>query len=209
MTQDSPMMSDVTQTPPQEATQASSRVPTQLTKQSRTNSLLLGVVMIVGGVGAIALPFAATLVFTFWIGWLLIGASLVKFIYAFQSREQGGFGVKVLLAVLYLIAGVMLVVQPLQGIITLTLLLGSFFVVEGISELVLAYQLRSQSNWAWVLFNGIVTLVLGGMIWSAWPGNAPWVIGTLVGISLAASGLSRVMLAASPKPNVEGTPTAA
>jgi len=208
MTQDSPMMSDTTQTPPQNVANSPNKPQTQLPTQPTAGSLVSGVLMIVAGIAAIALPFAASLALTFWIGWLLIATSLVKFAYAFQSREQGGFVLKFLLSVLYLIGGTMLVVQPLQGVITLTLLLGSFLLVEGISELVLAYQLRARANWGWVLFNGIVTLALGGLIWSGWPANAPWVIGTLVGLSLGASGISRVMLAVAPR-NFTGTPTAA
>ncbi|MBD1909997.1 HdeD family acid-resistance protein [Leptolyngbya sp. FACHB-16] len=192
----------------QDNAQSSVQKSSQPIVKSTTGSIILGVLMVVSGFAAITLPFAASLAFTFWIGWLLIGTSLVKFVYAFQSREQGGFVMKFLLSVLYLVAGVMLVAQPLQGIATLTLLLASFFFVEGISELVLAYQLRSRPNWGWVLFNGIVTLVLGVMIGTGWPLNAPWVIGTLVGISLTASGVSRIMLALNGKGH-EGAPTAA
>jgi len=207
MTQDSPMMQGSTQSPSQDPAQSPSRPTMQRPVQSTTGSVVLGVFMIIAGFAAIALPFAASLAFTFWIGWVLIGTSLVKFVYAFQSREEGGFVMKFLLSVLYLIAGTMLVVQPVQGIATLTLLLGSFLVVEGISELVLAYQLRSRSNWGWVLFNGILTLAVSGIIWSGWPLNAPWVIGTLIGLSLMASGISRTMLALAPR-NFGDTPTA-
>ncbi|MEP0891581.1 MULTISPECIES: HdeD family acid-resistance protein [unclassified Leptolyngbya] len=208
MTQDSPMMQDMAPSEAQDNAQSSVQKSSQPIVKSTTGSIILGVLMVVSGFAAITLPFAASLAFTFWIGWLLIGTSLVKFVYAFQSREQGGFVMKFLLSVLYLVAGVMLVAQPLQGIATLTLLLASFFFVEGISELVLAYQLRSRPNWGWVLFNGIVTLVLGVMIGTGWPLNAPWVIGTLVGISLTASGVSRIMLALNGKGH-EGAPTAA
>lgn len=208
MTQDSPMMPDMAQSQPQNEANSPVQNPSQFPVKSTTGSIVLGVLMTVSGFAAITLPFAASLAFTFWIGWLLIGTSLVKFVYAFQSREQGGFAMKFLLSILYLGAGVLLVAQPLQGIATLTLLLASFFFAEGISELVLAYQLRSRPNWGWVLVNGIVTLVLGVMIGTGWPLNAPWVIGTLVGISLIASGVSRIMLALNGKGR-EGVPTAA
>jgi uncharacterized membrane protein HdeD (DUF308 family) len=88
----------------------------------------------------------------------------------------------------------MLFVNPLRGVLTLTLLLGSFLLTEGVVELILAFRLRPQQNWTWVLSDGIITLLLGGIIWFQWPFNAPWIIGTLVGVSVLSTGVSRVML---------------
>jgi uncharacterized membrane protein HdeD (DUF308 family) len=65
---------------------------------------------------------------------------------------------------------------------------------EGVFELILAFQLRPRQNWTWALGNGIITLLLGGMIWFQWPFDAPWLIGTLVGTSVLFTGISRVML---------------
>jgi uncharacterized membrane protein HdeD (DUF308 family) len=122
----------------------------------------------------------------------LCGAA--KLVYAFKTREEGGFIWKLLLSILYTATGVMLFVNPLTGVLTLTLLLGSFLVMEGVFELILAFRLRPQQNWTWALGNGIITLVLGAMIWFQWPFNAPWLIGTLVGVSVLFTGVSRVML---------------
>ncbi|MDP8966409.1 MAG: DUF308 domain-containing protein, partial [Cyanobacteriota bacterium] len=88
----------------------------------------------------------------------------------------------------------MLFVYPLTGVLTLTLLLGSFLLTEGVFELILAFRLRPQQNWTWALGNGIITLLLGAMIWFQWPFDAPWLIGTLVGTSVLFTGISRVML---------------
>ena len=93
----------------------------------------------------------------------------------------------------------MLFVNPLRGIFTLTLLLGSFLLTEGVFELILAFRLRPQQNWTWVLSDGIITLLLGGIIWFQWPFNAPWIIGTLVGVSVLSTGISRVMLSLNPR----------
>ncbi|MGV2829090.1 HdeD family acid-resistance protein [Myxosarcina sp. GI1(2024)] len=95
----------------------------------------------------------------------------------------------------YLGAGIVLLVYPLEGVVTLTLVLAAFLLLEGVFELILAFQLRpNSSNWWWVLADGIVTLVLGLLIWLEWPASAAWVIGLLLGISLISSGLSRLML---------------
>ncbi|WP_439344524.1 HdeD family acid-resistance protein [Vacuolonema iberomarrocanum] len=164
-------------------------------KKGTTGSLVLGALMIVLGFAAISLPLATSLAFAFWIGWLLVGNSIVTLIYAVQTRQEGGFILKLLLFALYLGAGLLLIINPLEGVLTLTLLLGGFLIAEGVSELLLAFQLRSlSSNWGWVLLNAIVTLLIGIVILAEWPLNAPWVVGTLVGVSFIASGFSRVML---------------
>jgi uncharacterized membrane protein HdeD (DUF308 family) len=158
-------------------------------------SLLVGILLTVLGVIAIALPAVTTLVTETWISLILVSAGSAKLVYAFQTRDRGGFLWKLLLGILYIVTGIMLFVKPYTGVLTLTLLLGSFLLTEGVFELLLAFRLRPQPNWTWALVNGIVTLILGGMILSHWPFNAPWLIGTLVGVSVLFSGISRVMLA--------------
>ncbi len=162
--------------------------------KSTSGSIWIGVLLIVLGIVAIALPTFSTIVAETWIALILISAGSAKLFYAFRTRNERGFIWKLLLSVLYIITGVMLFVAPLTGALTLTLLLGSFLLTEGVFELILAFRLRPQQNWAWVLGDGIITLVLGAMIWAQWPLNAPWVIGTLVGVSVLFTGVSRVML---------------
>lgn len=157
----------------------------------------IGVLLIVLGIVAIALPVASTLVIETWVAFILISAGVAKLVYAFQTRDNGGFLWKVLLSILYIATGIMLFVYPLTGVLTLTLLLGSFLLTEGVFELVLAFRLRPQPNWTWALGNGIITLLLGGAIWFQWPLDAPWSIGTLVGASILFTGISRVMLSLS------------
>ncbi|WP_017315982.1 HdeD family acid-resistance protein [Mastigocladopsis repens] len=158
------------------------------------NSLWIGVLLTVLGVAAVAVPRVTTIFAETWIALMLISAGAAKAGYAFQTREQGGFIWKLLLSILYFATGVMLFVNPFTGVITLTLLLGSFLLTEGVFELILAFRLRPQQNWTWALGNGVTTLLLGAMIWFQWPFNAPWVIGTLVGVSILFTGISRVML---------------
>jgi uncharacterized membrane protein HdeD (DUF308 family) len=172
-------------------------------------ALITGVLLSIVGVIAIAVPNFTTLFAETWIAAILIFAGFTKLVYATQTRDRGGFIWKLLLSGLYIATGIMLFVYPYTGVLTLTLLLGSFLLTEGTFELILAFQLRPQENWAWVLVNGIITLVLGGMIWFQWPFNAPWLLGTLVGISIIFSGISRVMLSLSARsisnPPAQGT----
>lgn len=159
-----------------------------------SGSLWIGVLLIVLGLAAIALPNFSTVVVESWIALILVSAGGAKVAYAFQSRNEGGFIWKLLLGILYAATGAMLFFNPLSGILTLTLLLGSFLLTEGVFELILAFRLRPQQNWTWVLTNAIVTLLLGAMVWFQFPYNAPWLIGTLVGVSVLFSGVSRLML---------------
>lgn len=169
------------------------KVPTEV-KKGVNKSLLTGVLLVVLGIVASALPAASTIFAETWIALIIISAGVAKLVYAFQTRSDAGFIWKLLLSVLYIATGVTLFVYPLTGVLTLTLLLGSFLLTEGVFELILAFRLRPQQNWTWVLVDGIITLLLGGMIWFQWPFDAPWLIGTLVGVSILFTGISRVML---------------
>lgn len=163
-------------------------------KRSSNGSFWVGVLLIVFGIAAIALPVVSTIVTETWIALILISAGATKLVYAFQTRQQEGFIWKLLLGALYVATGIMLFIYPRTGVLTLTLLLGSFLLTEGVFNLILAFRLRPQPNWTWVLGDGIITLVLGAMIWFQWPFDAPWVLGTLVGASVLFSGVSRIML---------------
>jgi uncharacterized membrane protein HdeD (DUF308 family) len=157
-------------------------------------SLLTGVLLIILGVVAIAMPAISTIFAETWVAVILASAGFAKLFYAYNTRESGGFIWKVLLGVLYIATGVMLLIYPSTGILTLTLLIGGFLLTEGVFESILAFKVRPQRNWAWVLGNGIITLVLGAMILFQWPFNAPWLIGTLLGVSVLFTGVSRTML---------------
>ncbi|BAZ66260.1 MAG: DUF308 domain-containing protein [Pelatocladus maniniholoensis HA4357-MV3] len=162
--------------------------------KNNNRSLWMGIILSVLGIIAIALPVVSTIFAETWVAVILISAGFAKLFYAYNTREQGGFVWKILLSGLYIATGVMLFIYPRTGILTLTLLLGSFLLTEGVFELILAFKLRPQQNWTWVLSDGIITLILGGMIWFQWPFNAPWLLGTLVGASVLFTGVSRVML---------------
>ncbi|MUG94750.1 HdeD family acid-resistance protein [Scytonema sp. UIC 10036] len=172
------------------------------------SSLWVGVLLIVLGISAIAMPAVSTIFAETWVALILISSGAAKLSYAVQTRDRGGFIWKLLLSGLYIATGIMLFVYPYTGILTLTLLLGSFLLTEGVFELFLAFRLRPQENWTWVLGNAIVTLVLGAMIWFQWPFNAPWLLGTLVGASVISTGVSRVMMSLNTRSAVNSDQTA-
>ena len=167
---------------------------TNAIKNGNTVPVWLSVLLIGIGIAAIAVPLFSTIVAETWIAFILISAGAAKMVYAFRTREQSGFIWKILTSILYIATGIMLIVNPLSGVVTLTLLLGSFLLTEGVFEVILAFRIRPERNWVSVLINGIVTLVLGGIVVLQWPGDSPWLLGTAIGASVISTGVSRLML---------------
>lgn len=166
--------------------------------KNKNGALWTGILLIALGIGAILAPMFSTIVTETWIALIIISAGFTKLVYAVQTRDQGGFLWKILLSALYIATGIMLFVAPLTGVLTLTLLLGGFLLSEGTFEAILAFRLRERKNWIWLFGNAIVTLGLGAYILLQYPFDARWLLGTVVGASVIATGFSRVMLALNP-----------
>jgi uncharacterized membrane protein HdeD (DUF308 family) len=133
----------------------------QLRKESGW-AIALGIFMIILGIIAIASPFFTTLAAELLLGWLFVLGSVVQLFYAFQQERDGrSFWLKLLLGILYLAVGILLLANPLAGVISLTLMVGIFFFVDGIFRVFLAFRLKPQPRWGWVLFNGILMIILG------------------------------------------------
>jgi uncharacterized membrane protein HdeD (DUF308 family) len=157
-------------------------------------SMLWGILMFICGILAISLPLASSIGIVIVLAWVILFAAICHLIFAFQSHDVGGILWQVLLALVYGIAGIYMLMNPLLGVLSLTLVLAVFLLFEGILEVALYFRIRRVRHAGWVLFDGIITLILGLLIWSQWPSSSVWVIGTLVGISLMFSGISRFML---------------
>ena len=158
--------------------------------------LIQGVVMIVLGLLAVALPNIATLAIAILIGWLFLIGGVVRVLSVWQARSAPGFGWSLVTALLAIALGLILVLRPLEGVLTLTMVLIALFVVEGIAAILIALEFRRHiRQWGWTLFNGIVDLVLAWLIFQGWPSTAAWAIGLLVGINMMFLGLSLTMTA--------------
>ena len=164
-------------------------------KQASGWAMVWGILMVIFGLLAICLPLASSIGVAMVVAWLIVFSGVAHLVFAFHSHTVGGFLWKLLLAVLYLMVGVYILMRPLLGVASLTLALAVLFLVEGVLEIILYFQIRPFRHSGWVLLDGIVTLFLGSLIWRQWPSASLWVIGTLVGISLIFSGTSRFMLA--------------
>jgi uncharacterized membrane protein HdeD (DUF308 family) len=129
---------------------------------------------------------------------LLVGLSVLfggasQLVHAFQTRPEGRFLLKLLVGILYVMAGYWLLARPEVGVLSLAIILGTFLFVEGIVAATLGLQARPASGWAWLLVDGVVSIVLGVLIWAHWPSDAAYLIGTFFGISLVFSGFGRLM----------------
>jgi uncharacterized membrane protein HdeD (DUF308 family) len=157
-------------------------------------SIGLSILMILAGCLAIAVPQAAGIAVNLLVAWLLVFSGAAHLVFAWHTRTAGGVLWELLLGILYIYVGVYLLFRPVAGLASLTLALAIYLLAEGVLELILSFRLRPMPGSGWLLFDGIITLILGVMIWRTWPSSTEWVIGTLVGISMLFSGISRLMI---------------
>jgi len=163
-------------------------------RQASTLSLLWGVLLICLGVLAVGSPMLAAVAVNIFVAWLIVMAGVVHLIVAFHTREAGSIVWRLLVGLAYIFFGGYLISRPALGVATLTLVLASLFLVEGIFDIVQYFRVRSTMRATWILLDGIVTLLLGLLIYAHWPSSSAWAIGTLVGVSLIFSGVTRVMV---------------
>ena len=157
-------------------------------------SIGLSILMIVAGVLAIALPQVAGIAVNIVVAWLLVFSGAAHLVFAWYTRTAGGVFWELLLGLIYGFTGAYLLLHPIGGLVALTLALAIYLFAEGILELILSFMLRPLPGSAWLILDAIITLVLAVLIWKTWPSSTEWVIGTLVGISMLFSGISRLML---------------
>jgi uncharacterized membrane protein HdeD (DUF308 family) len=183
--------------------------PSAVVRDVSTLSIVWGVLLIVLGMLAIASPLIAAIAVNAVIAWLIILAGVVHFIVAFHTREAGGIIWRLLVGLAYVAFGGYLIARPVVGVASLTLVLASLFLVEGVLDIVMFFKARHTRGATWLLLDGIITLLLGLMIYGQWPSSSAWAIGTLVGVSLIFSGVTRVMLATAVRKTTHVLPMAA
>jgi uncharacterized membrane protein HdeD (DUF308 family) len=167
---------------------------TQRIKKASPWLISWGIVVFVCGILAMILPTTFSVAISVIIGCLVLVAGIGHFVFAFHTRSAGGFLWQILIGILYLIAAICLLVNPLLGVLSLTLFLAIFLLLEGVFELALYVRLREFRHSLWLLFDGIGTVALGIVMFRQWPPASPEVIGTLVGISMMLSAGSRLVL---------------
>ena len=168
--------------------------PVDFVRQASKASMVWGILLVVFGMVAIGSPFLAAVAVNIAVAWLIVLAGVVHVMLGVRAHGAGSMIWKLLVGLAYLAFGVYLITHPVLGVASLTLLLASLFLIEGILDIVLFFSMRPLGGSSWVLVDGIITLLLGLMIYRQWPSSAAWAIGTLVGVSMIVSGVTRVML---------------
>jgi uncharacterized membrane protein HdeD (DUF308 family) len=159
--------------------------------------LVEGIVLLILGAVAVAIPPLATLALTIFFGWLILISGIVGLVTTFWMRHAPGFWWSLLSAILGIVVGVMLVASPVIGALSLTFLLITFFLVEGAVSIMFAFDHRRElsGQWGWMLVSGIIDLVLAAMILAGLPSTAAWALGLLVGINMIFGGAAMIAMA--------------
>jgi uncharacterized membrane protein HdeD (DUF308 family) len=159
--------------------------------------LVEGIVLVILGLLAIALPPIATLAVEILIGWLFLVSGIVGLVMTFWMRQAPGFWWSLVSAILGIAAGIVLIAYPLTGALSLTLILILFFTIEGVASIMFALDHKRElsGRWGWMLASGIVDLILAGIILVGLPGTAAWAIGLLVGINMVFGGSALIAMA--------------
>jgi uncharacterized membrane protein HdeD (DUF308 family) len=161
--------------------------------------LAMGVLMILFGFTIIIFPVAGTFTVELLFGLLLLIAGITEVVLSFRVRGWGGFFLLLMMGIFSLVVGLTLLMFPIQGVITLTLLLGLFLAATGLLKIIFSFTMKGVDEWGWVLFNGIISVLLGVLIIGAWPSDAAWVIGLLFGIDMVFGGLTSLMFYSAAK----------
>lgn len=170
--------------------------------------IVWGVLLIIAGVLAILEPPIAALAAELLLAWLFVFGGIVQIIYALQNRAAPGFRLHILSAVLTLLLGVFMLMRPTLGIASVALLLGAFLFASGASEIMHAFRLKPTKGWGWVLFDGLLSIVIAFLIASGWPQSSIQFIGVLVGVLMIYGGVWRIMLGSALR-NAPATPVTA
>ena len=167
------------------------QIGSSLKRASRWGTVL-GIVLVVLGVLSIASPLATGIAVSVLVGVLMIAAGIGRLIWAFDTGSFGKGALTFLLGALLVAAGLLLVFRPMFGVASLAMVLAAFFLADGIVEVIGGFKLRPASGWGWLLFGGIASIVLAGLIWWQWPLSGAWAIGVLVGVKLIFAGVAMI-----------------
>jgi uncharacterized membrane protein HdeD (DUF308 family) len=161
--------------------------------------LALGILFVIGGVFAIAMPYVASLAVTAVFAVVLLWLGIMQVIQAWTVKSWGGFAWQLIIGLVLLLGGVAIWINPVLGALTLTIVVAAVFLAKGVFQVILAFQMRPESGWGWMLTAGILAILVGLIIWLEWPVSTAWALGTLAGISLIFSGWSYIMIAMAAK----------
>ncbi|HZF14749.1 MAG TPA: DUF308 domain-containing protein [Steroidobacteraceae bacterium] len=159
----------------------------------------LGIVLIVLGFAGVLMPAVAGSAVVIAIGIILLLAGIVAIVRVRGAETTIEKTISLVLGVVTALAGIAVIARPLFGLAFLTLLLVGYFLTEGICKIVVSFRYRPANGWVWLLASGLLSFLLGALIWGQWPVSGMWAVGILVGVNLLGTGLALVTLASTLK----------
>jgi uncharacterized membrane protein HdeD (DUF308 family) len=184
---------------------ATQTAPVDIFRRVTGLSILIAVLMIVLGFAAMFKPFAAGVGISLFLAWIIVFSGVVHVVYAFAAGTAGSFLWRTLIGVAYIAGGIYLLKNPSIALASFTLVLAAILIAEGVFQLITFFQLRILPGSGWILWDAILTLMLGGLIAYPWPGSSLWAIGTLVGVNLIISGVTRLMYSVAARSLISST----
>jgi uncharacterized membrane protein HdeD (DUF308 family) len=156
-----------------------------------------GIILVLLGALAVVIPPLATVAFTLLLGWLFLFSGVIGLATTFWARGAPGFWWALVSAVLAIVVGGWIIASPAGGVVSLTLVLIVFFVMEGVASIMFAIEHRNEfsGRWGWMVASGVIDIVLAAMIYTGLPGSAAWAIGLLVGINMMFGGIALIGMA--------------
>jgi uncharacterized membrane protein HdeD (DUF308 family) len=164
-------------------------------KKRSTWGIVMGCITAAIGVFLIVYPMATGAITTVLLGWAMTFVGITQFIFALESQAVGSFFWKLGLSLVFGIGGIVVVAAPLQGLAALTGIVGAALLLQAVLLAVAAFQQRPAEGWGWTLADSAGSILIGGLILAGWPASSLWAIGTLVGLSVVMSGVSKIMIA--------------
>ena len=163
-----------------------------------------GIILVVLGIIAIVMPFLAGIAATLVIGWLFLFSGVVGLVFTYKERAAPGFWWALVSSAVAVFAGLSLLFNPLVGLFSLTVVLGLYFLLDGVLTIMFGLDHRRQGSdrWGWVVFNGVIDLILAGMVLAGLPGAAFWAVGIIVGIDLAVGGSTLIAMALAARKSI-------
>ena len=161
---------------------------------NRTSFIILGIIMMLAGTAAMVFPFASSWTVDIIVGTTFAIAGLIYVVHAFGCGGGGGMLWEIVVGLVYLAAGLFLMVKPVEGTAILTFVVALSLVADGIVRTAVAVIMR-RGPWGWMLFSGIVSIILGGALIAMFPIAALWLLGVLAGVNLLITGMVFLMLA--------------
>src|SRR5450432_3611992 len=185
---------------PQDANKDLSKLQSKMNDTVREHwkaFLIEGILLVILGLAAIIVPPLASLAVTIFLGWMFLISGAAGLALTFWARQMPGFWWSLISAALAVGAGIVLLTRPAQGVLTLTIVIGAYFLAEGVATIMYALEHRRElsERWSWMLFSGLLDILIAAMIITGLPGSAEWAIGLLVGINLVFGGASLIGMA--------------